>query len=107
MDRNINTINTIIEESVKKVLSEMDLVPTDAQGNANLTRRQSINAWKMIYRLMDNVKTNMDATIEGKKKYDHYGRYTSSNSVTNQDVDNIIDYIYKALQNITRNTIGR
>lgn len=37
MDRNINTI---IEESVKKVLSEMDLVPTDAQGEANLTRRQ-------------------------------------------------------------------
>ena len=56
MDRNINTI---IEESVKKVLSEMDLVPTDAQGEANLTRSQAVNAWKMIYRLMDNVKTSM------------------------------------------------
>ena len=104
MDRNINTI---IEESVKKVLSEMDLVPTDAQGEANLTRRQPVNAWKMIYRLMDNVKTSMDATIEGKKNYDHYGKYASSNLITNQDVDNIIDYIYNALQNITRNTIGR
>ena len=41
MDRNINTI---IEECVKTVLSEMDLVPTDNQGNANLIRKQSINA---------------------------------------------------------------
>lgn len=73
----------------------------------NITRNQASNAWKMIYRLMDNVKTSMDATVEGKKKYDHYGKYVSSNSITNQDVDNIIDYINNALQNIIRNTIGR
>lgn len=72
----------------------------------NITRSQTINAWKMIYRLMDNVKVKMNETIEGKKKYDHYGKYVSSNSITNQDVDNIIDYIHKALQNIIRNTVG-
>ena len=100
-------INNIIPESVGNVLTEMDLVSTDAQGDANLVQNQAANAWRMIYRLMDNVKTSMDATIEGKKKYNHYGKYTSSNSITNQDVDNIIDYIYNSLQNITRNTIGR
>ena len=100
-------INKIIQESVRKTLLEMDLVPTDRQENANLVQNQAVNAWRMIYNLMDNVKTSMDATIEGKKKYDHYGKYTSSNSVTNQDVDNIIDYIYNALQNIIRNTIGK
>lgn len=99
-------INKIIRESVRNVLLEMDLVPTDEQGDANLVQKQAVNAWRMIYRLMDNVKTSMDATIQGKKKYDHYGRNTSSNSITNQDVDNIIDYIYNSLQNITRNTIG-
>ena len=104
MDKNVDSI---IEERVKKILSEMDLVPMDAQGKANLTRNQAVNAWKMIYRLMDNVKTSMDSTIEGKKKYDNYGKYMSSNSITIQDVDNIIDYIYNSLQNIVRNTIGR
>lgn len=93
MNRNINTI---IEECVKKVLSEMDLVPTDAQGDANLIRRQSVNAWRMIYRLMDNVKTKMDADWQG-----------GGGNISNQDVDNIIDYIYNALQNITRNTIRK
>ena len=88
-------LHKIINESVRKVLLEMDLVPTDQQGNANLVNRQSVNAWKMIYRLMDNVKTSMDSTWQGKN-----GR------VTNQDVDGIIDYIYMTLQNITRNTIG-
>lgn len=102
MKRNINEI---IKESVKNALYEMDLV--HRQGNAKLVQNQAINAWRMIYSLMDNVKTSMDATIEGKKKYDHYGKYASSNLITNQDVDNIIDYIYNALQNITRNTIGR
>ena len=99
-------INKIIQESVRKTLLEMDLVPTDKQGNANIVQNQAANAWRMIYSLMDNVKTSMNATIEGKKKYDHYGKLTSSNPITNQDVDSIIDYIYNALQNITRNTIG-
>jgi hypothetical protein len=93
MDRNINTI---IEECVKKVLSEMDLVPTDNQGNANLIRKQSINAWRMIYRLMDNVKTKMDADWQN-----------NGGNISNQNVDQVIDYIYNALRGITKNTIGR
>ena len=60
-------INKIIQESDRNVLLEMDLVPTDGQGNANLVQKQAVNAWRMIYRLMDNVKTSMDATMQGKK----------------------------------------
>lgn len=91
-----NRINKIIQESVRNVLSEMDLVPTDKQGDANLIRKQSINAWRMIYRLMDNVKTKMDADWQG-----------CGGNISNQDVDQVIDYIYSSLKNITRNTIGR
>ena len=88
-------INKIMQESVRNVLSEMDLVPTNGQGNANLVQKQTINAWRMIYILMDNVKTLMDSTYQGKRGV-----------ISNQDVDGIIDYIYNSLQNITRNTIG-
>lgn len=73
----------------------MDLVPTDQQEKTNLVSRQSVNVWKMIYRLMDNVKTSMDLTYQGKNE-----------KVTNQDVDDVIDYIHTSLKNITRNTIG-
>ena len=77
MNRNINKI---IEESVKKVLSEMDLVPTNPQGEANLVRRQSVNAWRMIYRLMDNVKVKMvpnrnhSNTRQNKEAIDNFFR---------------------------------
>jgi len=91
-----NRINKIIQESARNVLSEMDLEPTDKQGDANLIRKQSINAWRMIYRLMDNVKTKMDADWKG-----------CGGNISNQDVDQVIDYIYSSLKNITRNTIGR
>ena len=59
-------LNKIISECVRKTLLEMDLVPTDSQGDVNLVNRQSVNAWRMIYRLMDNVKTSMDSTYQGK-----------------------------------------
>jgi len=88
MNRNINKI---IEESEKKVLSEMDLVPTNPQGEANLVRGQSVNAWRMIYRLMDNVKVKMDNDYQAK-----------GGNVTNQDVSEVIDYIYNAIRNITK-----
>lgn len=88
-------INKIIQESIRKVLCEMDLVPTDGQGNANLVQKQAVNAWRMIYSLMDNVKTLMNTTYQGKRGV-----------ISNQDIDGIIDYIYNSLQNITRNTIG-
>ena len=62
----------------------------------NITRSQTINAWKMIYRLMDNVKVKMDDDYQAR-----------SGNVTNSDVDGVIDYIHNALQNIIRNTTGR
>lgn len=91
----MKNFNKIISENIRKTLLEMDLVPTDKQGNSNIVQKQSLNAWRMIYRLMDNVKTSMDSTYQGKR-----------GGISNQDVDGIIDYIYNSLQNITRNTIG-
>lgn len=96
MDReNYMNSNKIISECVGKTSLEMDLVPTDSQGDVNLVNGQSVNAWRMIYRLMDNVKTSMDSTYQGK-----------NGSISNQDVDGIIDYIYMSLKNITKSTIG-
>ena len=91
-----NSINKIIQESVRNVLSEMDLVPTDSQGNPNLVSRQSVNAWRMIYRLMDNVKVKMDYDWQAK-----------NGNISNKDVDEVIDYIYDSLNNITKTSIGR
>lgn len=88
-------LKKLIRENVKKVLLEMDIVPTDYQGNTNLVTRQSINAWRMLYRLMDNVKVSMNATWNDK-----------NGQIINKDVDDIIDYINISLQNITKNTIG-
>ena len=62
----------------------------------NLTRSQTINAWKMIYRLMDNVKVKMDDDYQAR-----------GGNVTNSDVDDVIDYIHNALSGIIRNTTGR
>lgn len=90
------TLDKIIQESVREVLAEMDLVPTDANGEANLTQKQAVNAWRMIYRLMDNVKVKMDTEWQGR-----------NGVVSNKDVNGVIDYINKAIQNITRNTIRR
>jgi len=85
----------IIKESVRSVLYEMDIVPTNKHGETNLVKKQSINAWIMIYRLMDNIKVVMD------------NQYKSKNgNITNKDVDGIIDYLYNSLQNVTKNTIG-
>lgn len=91
----MKNLNEIISESIRKTLLEMDIVPTDEEGNANLVQKQAVNAWRMIYRLMDNVKIFMDSTYQGK-----------GGGISNQDVDGIIDYIYNSLQNITKNTIG-
>ena len=74
----------------------MDLVPTDSQGNTNLVRRQSVNIWKMIYRLMDNVKTKMDYDWQGK-----------NGNISNKDIDDVIDYIYSSLDNITGNSMRK
>lgn len=68
----------------------MEIVHTDNQEKANLVNRQSVNVWRMIYSLMDNVKTSMDSMYQGE-----------NGKITNQDVDGIIDYIYMSLKNIT------
>ena len=102
----MKNIDKVIKECIKKTLLEMDIVPLDKQGEVNLVRNQAFNAWRMIYSLMDNVKVAMDATLEGKKKYDHDGKYIASNPITNQDVDRIIDYIYDSIQGVIKNTIG-
>lgn len=85
----------LIAVHIKKNMLELELVHTDNQEKTNLVSRQSVNAWRMIYSLMDNVKTSMDSTYQGK-----------NGKISNQDVDTIIDYIYMSLKNITRNTIG-
>ena len=88
-------IDGIIRESIRKTLVEMDIVPTDDKGETNLILNQAINAWRMIYRLMDNVKTVMDADWDGKQ-----------GNISKADVNNIINYIQDSLQGITRNTIN-
>jgi hypothetical protein len=78
----------IIRESARNALMETDIAPDNGIS--------STNQWKMIYRLMDNVKTKMDADWQG-----------CCGNISNQDVDQVIDYIYSSLKNITRNTLGR
>ena len=88
-------LNNIIRENVRCALLEMDLVPTDSQGNSILEKKRSSNAWKMIYRLMDNVKTSMDYTYKDK-----------SGNITRQDVYDIVDYINNGIQGILKNTVN-
>ena len=71
----------IIRESVRKDLMETDIVPDNGIS--------STNQWKMIYCLMDNVKTKMDADWQGCR-----------GNISNQDVDNIVEYINMSLDNI-------
>ena len=80
---------------VQLFVLEMDIIQTDNQGNTNCDNRQSINAWRMIYRLMDNVKVSMNAIWNDK-----------NGQIINKDVDDIIDYFNMSLQNIIKNTIG-
>ena len=84
-------IQKIISESIKRSLLEMDLVPTNNQGEANLTRNNALNYWRMIYRLMDNVKTAMDHTYQNKRS-----------AISMNDVNEIIEYINMSIQNIVK-----
>lgn len=77
----MDKLRKIIEKSVRKKLLEMNLVPTDRTGDPNLVRRQSVNAWKMIYSLMDNVKTKMKGDYEA-----------CGGKVSNQTVNDTIEY---------------
>lgn len=91
----MDKLREIIEESVRNVLSEMDLAPTDRNDEPNLVIRQSVNAWKMLFLLMDNVKVKM------KSDYEACG-----GKVSNQMVNDTIEYINMSINNILRNTIG-
>lgn len=79
-----------------KSINEMDLVPLDKNGEPNLSKKQSLNAWRMILRLLNNIKKSMDYTYTDKK-----------GNIGVKDVDGIIDYIFNSLQNITSKTIGK
>ena len=81
-------ISFILKETLKE-----DISPIDDNGNTHLSTRISINLWRMIYRLMDNVKTVMDNTIKGKCQ-GNIGR------LGEDDVKMIIDYINDSLKNI-------
>ena len=81
----------IINESIKRTLLEMDLVPTDNQGETNLTRNKALNYWRMIYHLMDNIKNVMDNTYQGKRS-----------AISMKDVNNIIEYINMSIKNIVK-----
>lgn len=53
------------------------------------------NAWKLLYRFMDNVKTFMDVTSQ-----------SNTRAISEEDVNKVIQYLYNGIQNITKNTIG-
>lgn len=90
----MKNIDKIISESVKKTLIEMDIVPLDKNGDVNLTKNQTINAWRMIFNLMDNVKLAMKYEWEGKR-----------GKISKNDVNRICNYINIQLNDILKYTI--
>lgn len=95
-------INKTIKENIRKVLKEIDIIPTDKDGDGNFSKNKALNKWKMIYRLMDNTKVAMDSIIDSKRKYNERGRIISSQPITQKDVDYIINYIIESIQYITK-----
>lgn len=59
--------------------------------DVKLSTRESINRWKMLYRLMDNIKREME-NIEKNKN--------GVSRISQKDVDEIIEYIYDSIENI-------
>ena len=80
----MDKIDRIIKESIKKILVETDIVPDNG-----IVRNNFLNQWRMIYNLLANIKTSMDATYQ-----DNGGR------ITKQHVDDIIEYINMSIENI-------
>lgn len=80
----MDKIDRIIKESIKKVLVETDIVPDNG-----IVKNNFVNQWRMIYNLLANIKTSMDATYQ-----DNGGR------ITKQHVDDIIEYINMSIENI-------
>lgn len=84
-------LKQIINEAIRNTLLEMSIVPIDNQGNINIVKHKPLNYWRMIYRLMDNVKTAMDATAQDKQS-----------NISMKDVQNIIQYINTSINNIMK-----
>ena len=42
-------INKIIKENIRKVLKQIDIIPTDKDGDGNFSKNEALNKWKMIY----------------------------------------------------------
>lgn len=74
----------IINECIKQVLSEGDLI-----GDKPLSTKPYINAWKLLYNFCDNLKENMNTTIKGKNGH-----------ISQQDVKDVFSYVDMTLNNI-------
>ena len=61
---------------------------TQDEKHIDKTGFNSVDAWKMIYHLMDNTKVAMDNDYK-----------TKNGNISNEDVDNIINYIHEGLRN--------
>lgn len=53
--------------------------------------RQTLNAWRMMYNLMDNIKTLMDRTMEDNK-----------DRITTNDIKNVVDYVNQSMENVLK-----
>jgi hypothetical protein len=62
---------------------------TDIVPDNGIVRNNFLNQWRMIYNLLANIKTSMDATYQ-----DNGGR------ITKQHIDSIVEYINMSLDNI-------
>lgn len=63
--------------------------------DANKNSKQAQNAWKMIYRFMDNVKTKMDSDLK-----------RCNGNISINDVDEAMSYIQEGIRGILKNTIN-
>lgn len=79
-----------VAKVVKRKINE-DIVPEDEKGDVKLSTKESINLWKMLYRLMDNVKQVMENTEKNKNGVSRIGQ---------KDVDEIVEYIYDSIKNV-------
>lgn len=76
---------------IDRIVKELDkyLIETDIVLDNGIVKNTFMNQWRMIYNLLANIKTSMDATYQ-----DNGGR------ITKQHVDNIVEYINMSLDNI-------
>ena len=63
--------------------------------DANKNSKQAPNAWKMIYRFMDNVKVKMDSDLK-----------RCNGNISINDVDEAMSYIQEGIREILKNTIN-